>query len=1021
MQPSNSERRRRTPAAGFTLPAILVVVGALLILAVAILLVVGIERSTARSFVDRGRADLAARAGLEDVKGILKLETTNDDYLVIQATDPVKNGAPKDPAPYLYLARGSSVGDKVKFRYVPLFSSSESLPSPGAGNPLKAPQPQTLVDSETAKELPALPWNDPAMVSWKTIKGADGKLVSRYAYWVEDLQGKLDGKIAGNLAGSGGLPARAKFPDPASAPVEKDAALLRSIAIHALDPAATDTPVANNSDGNNLTKLIIDGRPAMLSPDSILGATGIAAKTGGVQRDTKTGLLTDPVAAAFERDVSPVNRSYTEQPLVPYADGFSETVRGEPKINLNELLAVSRSSAVDRFASWIDKALPGANSFDDRKGDFPDDYLKTLAAGALDYADADSDPTVREGSYLGLDAHPLMSEIVLQFNFQGVQKKAAGGYSLNWKFRLFAELWNMTNKPVSGSAQLSYEVNLLPTPIGASAESLPFDDSSILDDRLQSVHNLTKIDGKYYGPPVNIVLEPDQYKFEEFATVEYTIDFVPQMRNGKPKNEFFDLSEPEVDARGLTIRWNNNPVQRIKTIDRDPYGVSGYGTVSAILQPRAQGKGAIPGHSYGKYEELRNNFGVNNYGDPRIAHYLRTRPLAENAYPDNLSPNRRNIRLKSIYELDTSGDKRVYYGRVLPSEWPDGGHDSPTGSFGYVTDNKMAPTDMHINWPTPPAPLAANAPQRISNAGRFYSAAELGNVYDPILWTPVYADIKGKGGSGLADTRILIPDRGTRVKPNVPPARNRFPDVSFGSRPSTEYGGGNTLRIGRPEHEKFDRPGQRASQLLDLFHVGIPDSPETAELRGPVVKINGHVNINTAGRDALRAMAAGLLMQDPELRRVTNWAHDTKGGINAAQTAKIKLGTPTQAKVADRIADAILLRRPFASASELASVTDKDDNPVFGNRDLYKEKDIQWSDAAAEEVFARVYDASTLRSRNFRVWVIGQAVTGTEAEPEVLSETRRVYTVFADPGKRQSDGTINPTTYHPRVTYENDF
>ena len=65
------------------MPSILVVVAALLILAVGILLVVSIERSTARSFVERQRATLAARAGLEEVKGTLGLEAANDDFLVL--------------------------------------------------------------------------------------------------------------------------------------------------------------------------------------------------------------------------------------------------------------------------------------------------------------------------------------------------------------------------------------------------------------------------------------------------------------------------------------------------------------------------------------------------------------------------------------------------------------------------------------------------------------------------------------------------------------------------------------------------------------------------------------------------------------------------------------------------------------------------------------------------------------------------------------------------------------------------
>ena len=67
------EQTGHRPAAGFALPSILVVVGALLILAVGILLVMGIERDTARSFGDRERAELSARAGLEEVRGLFKI------------------------------------------------------------------------------------------------------------------------------------------------------------------------------------------------------------------------------------------------------------------------------------------------------------------------------------------------------------------------------------------------------------------------------------------------------------------------------------------------------------------------------------------------------------------------------------------------------------------------------------------------------------------------------------------------------------------------------------------------------------------------------------------------------------------------------------------------------------------------------------------------------------------------------------------------------------------------------------
>jgi type II secretory pathway pseudopilin PulG len=999
----------RREARGFTLPAILVVVGALLIIAVASLLIVGIERNTSRAFSDRERANLAARAGLEDVRNALNLEASNDDYLVVQHADERKPNAAKDPAPYLYIARGSVANTTLKYRYVPLFSTEQFPTVPVAGSPLKAPEAESLVGA-SPQELKTLPWLAPARLAWIYLKDSKGKNVSRYAYWVEDLQGKIDGRVAGNIDGEGGIHCRAEFPDPPAKPKTDNALPASAIAIHVMDPESGDKSKPADQSGKTLTQKIIDGRPAMLSPDSMVGATGLfASGSDALQRNPITGLLSDPTAASLEREASPVNQSYLEQAVVPFAPGLSEKVVGKPKLNLNKLLTGSRSSSVDDMAKWIDDAMP--EFMKTRKGGFPDDYLKTLAAGALDYADKDNDPTIQPGSYLGMDAYPLLSEIVLHIEFLG-SDKVGSRYVLKWRFRLFAELWNMTNQPVTtGSARLSYEVNLQPETIGASAESLPFDTPSILKDPLQSTHNLTEIDGKFYGPVQSVTLQPDEYQFYEFATVNYTLDYSPSLRsNGQPKVAEFDLLEPELEARGITLLWNDKPVHTIQGIVRDAYGVSNFRTNT----PRITAKAAIPGHSYGPFGIF-----VNNMGDPRISNYLRTTRLGDNAYPENISPGRRNIR-RGIYDRDTSRQKNTHYGRVLPSEWPDGGHDSPTGAWTPIYRNDILPTDTDsTSWPAPPTPRAENAPQRISNLDRFYSTTELGHVYDPVLWKPTYSDLEGFPGSGKEDTEILTREKFSAM----PSTRNCWPDVSLESTPSSDYGGGNTLRIGRPEHPMFDKPGKRAAQLLDLFHVGIATSENVAETTGGLVEVRGNININTAGKDAIRAMAAGLLQQDPELRRVTSWDHEpATAGLFRPKTTTITLGSPTVSLVADQIADALMLGRPFSSASEIASILNKDGIAVFGNRLIYTNfKEIQWSDAAAEELFSRVYDASTVRSRNFRIWVIGQAISGTEASPVVLAESKRAFTVFADPGIRKSDDTIDPTKFRMKVNYENDF
>ncbi|MBC7980781.1 MAG: hypothetical protein H7Y36_09490 [Armatimonadetes bacterium] len=45
----------------------------------------------------------------------------------------------------------------------------------------------------------------------------------------------------------------------------------------------------------------------------------------------------------------------------------------------------------------------------------------------------------------------------------------------------------------------------------------------------------------------------------------------------------------------------------------------------------------------------------------------------------------------------------------------------------------------------------------------------------------------------------------------------------------------------------------------------------------------------------------------------------------------------------------------------------------------------------------------------------------TNTSPEVMAEVRKAYTVFADPGVRKSDGTIDSTKVRIQILNENDF
>ena len=191
-----------------------------------------------------------------------------------------------------------------------------------------------------------------------------------------------------------------------------------------------------------------------------------------------------------------------------------------------------------------------------------------------------------------------------------------------------------------------------------------------------------------------------------------------------------------------------------------------------------------------------------------------------------------------------------------------------------------------------------------------------------------------------------------------------------------------------------------------------------------MTRIAGHVNLNTATRDVLRAMAGGTLVMDSLLANQTDNNHLDAPSM-APPASSLTLSAPTLSAEADRIADAIIHSRPYVSAADLARARGSDGTCVFGERTMYPETDhIEWSDAAAEEIFARVYEGSTVRSRNFRVWIVAQSLAPSimaGRAPTVLAEVRKVFTLFADPGERAADGAIIQDQFKTKVTYSNDF
>ena len=177
----------------------------------------------------------------------------------------------------------------------------------------------------------------------------------------------------------------------------------------------------------------------------------------------------------------------------------------------------------------------------------------------------------------------------------------------------------------------------------------------------------------------------------------------------------------------------------------------------------------------------------------------------------------------------------------------------------------------------------------------------------------------------------------------------------------------------------------RAWQLLDVFS-------------GKTVNTNftntaGLVNVNTASRDVLRSLAAGIL--------------ENRDAAIQPGSLLNNLYPPTVSSQADKFADAVINSRPLLSTGALSAIRDSQGQPFFGNPNQYngtsQTSPTEWNDPGREELFAKIYNLATTRSRNFRVFVTGQSL---DKNGNVLSTVTKVYHVFVKPNRDPTTGAI---------------
>jgi len=850
-------------------------------------------------------------------------------------------------------------------------------------------------------------------------------------------------------------------------------------------------------------------RELVIAPNALLGWSGLESEAfkdryqqGELRpQGVALGAFKNPRLRALEENVTGAWAAYDERQLVPHDAGFA--FGGEPKLNLNELLIeadghkdrtdlLKAREVVEKVAEHIDRHLP---KFRKRAGGYPlprakaitdrdaheKAYLKALAAGMIDYADVDPLPTINidQGGagkengpnsesmieYRGMDAFPLVNELWQRHRYERVLNS---GRTVDYSLTDYVELWNMTNQEIAGDVLLSFEyrgrlsVGSVTVPVMSTAES------DRADARVISGRPI-KVDGLE-----GLWLRPEPQKFSSVGNA-------PSGSVTLKPNEITVLRCPpvvfQIDGSGIEVitgvqyfgqpAYGNDERQSRYRLAYRPKGVADYTVVDLPfatleryqLTSTASARQRFNVNQCGLSYRLRDKQWAFNVGDTRAAYFIDYHQEVID-YDDGSSPWGRNFRRFARM----AGEVRTFL-------WPDGGHNtlpSPR-KIGDINHNPVdgpapaVPSDIPANT-RPPIHAGNSAAERLkyvqhlSSRGRFYSVTELGHVFDPIMWNP--------NGNQWADVEVLY---GQHADISAEVFDSELGAAALNAH--KRFCGGNTLRIGRMEHAAF-RPdyreeeerdasrtvdrGMAATSLLDLFHCGNANAPTVEDSVGNLTRIDGHVNVNTATRGALRALIAGRLQMDPLLapsserdpQRTTvklPVANQGQGNTDLAKPNVLIPGSSDPAlEHADMLAEAIIRNRPYVTPAEVAEkaiVTEpmrpllekyegleqglKDlltpvemGKPVFGftkradpkTATIEEDRKVlpEWNDRAAEEAFARLWNNSTTRSRHFVVTVTGQAVRVSRSGEETVASTRsRQFQVFVRPVRDAAGVLVN--------------
>lgn len=411
---------------GFALPMAILAISGMLIILVGLLAVLAQERKTARSYTDATRAELALQSGLADAIATISPVASRDDTLVFRVDDPSQqNTRIPTTAIQKYFTFGSTYDTaKKEWRILPFFSGMKEMNHVMQEHATSSNNPPSSVKTisdqllklnlvpiapgiPTDRDEPRAQWIDLNDPTTNPNADPDPAYRTRFAWWVEDLSGRIDGKNAGSQP-----------------------------RIASLDPRETGLYTIFNP----VSDRTIPGGPA----DTLVAKKDVLRSSGSIRT-----VLQPADAEKIEPWITySLPKQNATAPLIPHGFGYADA--GQPASDLNKLIA---ERSVDGIAQHIDRNLPQWNTT--RKGGFPatENYTKTLAASIIDYADADSDATIGTG-YRGVDSYPFVNELYDRYEWTNL---ANGNVTI--RVTTYVEMWNMSQQEISGNIEFE-NVNL---------------------------------------------------------------------------------------------------------------------------------------------------------------------------------------------------------------------------------------------------------------------------------------------------------------------------------------------------------------------------------------------------------------------------------------------------------------------------------------------------------------------------------------------------------------------------------